>query len=725
MGSSDQHAVGGVDRQYSFGDFTLDLDGGFLRRGADEVPLRAKPFEVLVYLVEHHGRLVAKSDVTDAVWPDTAVMDNSLAQCLVEIRRALGDDSQRMIRTVARRGYIFTAPVTTPVLEFPHLTASADADRRLVAQPPAPPVGSVAKRYLLGGAIALIVISAAILPFVRHTGTRERLAYTQLTNFTDSVVSPALSADGRMLAFIRSDNWFLTPGQIYVKPLPDGDPVQITHDPRPKYGPAFSPDGSRIAYTVAGPWSTYVVSPLGGEPRLLLTNASGVTWLDERRILFSEINPINTLHMGVITALEDRSERRPVYFPQDERGMVHLSYASPDHKWVLVLEMNPAWQPCRVVPIDGHSPGHPVGPNGSCTAAAWSPDGKWMYFAVDVNGSRHLWRQGFPDGQPEQITFGPSEEEGVAALPDGRSLIASVGTRQTALWIHDRRGDRPLSSQGYVSHLESTGLEGTMPVFSRDGTSVFYMRSESPEAATELWRADVASGKSERALPGRFIAEFDLSDDAKEVLYLVRTPGQPSQLWVAALDRRSAPQLVSSADGDSPYFGSGGRIVYRRFDGTHYYLTQINRDGSGRSNVVPYAIGNVLSMSPDRQWITTVGTLAGLGGGTFAVPLSGGAPRRICGGGCPVSWALDGKALYFFVRKSSLTDPGKTRVVPLNPGEMLPAVQPSGMRALDEPGLFPRSYLIDAYAVSPGPDASVYAYVKTTMTRNVFRIDLR
>jgi hypothetical protein len=153
-------------------------------------------------------------------------------------------------------------------------------------------------------------------------------------------------------------------------------------------------------------------------------------------------------------------------------------------------------------------------------------------------------------------------------------------------------------------------------------------------------------------------------------------------------------------------------------------LTQINRDGSGRSNVVPYPIGNVLAMSPDRQWITTVGTIDGLGGGTFAVPLTGGAPRRICGG-CPVSWALDGKALYFFVRKSSLTDPGQTRVVPLRPGEMLPAMPPSGVRALDEPGLFPGSYLIDAYGVSPGPDASVYAYVKTTMTRNVFRIDLR
>ena len=104
--------------------------------------------------------------------------------------------------------------------------------------------------------------------------------------------------------------------------------------------------------------------------------------------------------------------------------------------------------------------------------------------------------------------------------------------------------------------------------------------------------------------------------------------------------------------------------------------------------------------------------------------LAGGAPRRICSG-CRVTWSLDGKALYLFVRKSSLTDPGKTRVVPLQLGETLPKMPASGMRALDEPELFPGSYLIDAYGISPGPDPSVYAYVKITMHRNLFRIPLR
>jgi hypothetical protein len=115
-----------------------------------------------------------------------------------------------------------------------------------------------------------------------------------------------------MVAFFRSDNWWLSRDQIYVKLLPNGEPVQITHDPRTKYGLAFSPDGSRIAYTVAPGWNTFIVSPLGGEPNLLMSNAAGLTWLDERRVLFSEIR--TGVHMGVVTATENRSEYRKNIF---------------------------------------------------------------------------------------------------------------------------------------------------------------------------------------------------------------------------------------------------------------------------------------------------------------------------------------------------------------------------------------------------------------------------
>jgi TolB-like protein/DNA-binding winged helix-turn-helix (wHTH) protein/Flp pilus assembly protein TadD len=95
-----------------FDDFTLDLSRGCLRRGDVEIKLRPKSFDLLRYLIENHGRLVSKEELIRSVWADTAVTDNSLAQCLIEIRRGLDDDTQTIIRNVPRRGYIFDARVT-------------------------------------------------------------------------------------------------------------------------------------------------------------------------------------------------------------------------------------------------------------------------------------------------------------------------------------------------------------------------------------------------------------------------------------------------------------------------------------------------------------------------------------------------------------------------------------------------------------------------------------
>src|SRR6476646_3687035 len=95
-----------------FNEWALDLERGSLRRGDSEVRLRPKSFDLLRYFAEHPQRLISKDELIQAVWPNAFVTDNSLVQCLLEIRRALGDDEQTLIQTVPRRGYIFDVPVT-------------------------------------------------------------------------------------------------------------------------------------------------------------------------------------------------------------------------------------------------------------------------------------------------------------------------------------------------------------------------------------------------------------------------------------------------------------------------------------------------------------------------------------------------------------------------------------------------------------------------------------
>jgi eukaryotic-like serine/threonine-protein kinase len=115
---------------YSFNEFTLDLERGCLWRGAEEVKLRPKVFEALKYLVLNDNRLVAKDELITALWPDSFVTDDSLVQCLVELRRALGDDAQACIKTVPRRGYIFTAEVSESRPSAPTPTARPAAPAR-------------------------------------------------------------------------------------------------------------------------------------------------------------------------------------------------------------------------------------------------------------------------------------------------------------------------------------------------------------------------------------------------------------------------------------------------------------------------------------------------------------------------------------------------------------------------------------------------------------------
>jgi DNA-binding winged helix-turn-helix (wHTH) protein/Tol biopolymer transport system component len=732
-------------RSYSFLDFTLDQATQRLLRGTAEVKLRPKSFQVMRYLVENAGRLVTREELLQAVWGDVAVSDESVTKCIADIRKALGDDSQEIVRTMTRRGFLFQAQVRVvhpppihsrpaphelpAVVKFPRPPAGAGAEREPAPAPPGLLARNNLKRIAIVGAAVLAVFAAGLLATRLSRPARTELTYTQLTNFPDSAVAPVLSPDGRMLAFIRGEDFFLSPDQIYVKILPNGDPVQVTHDPRAKYAPAFSPDGSLLAYTlVAGrsreQWATYSVSTLGGEPQLLLPNASGLSWIDTRHVLFSEIK--SGLHMGIVTATAARAESRDVYWPAHERSMAHFSYASPDRKWALVVEMNPQWQPCRLVPLDGSSPGRMAGPKGQCTAAGWSPDGKWMYFGARVNGNDHLWRQHFPDGQPEPITSGPTEEEGVAVAPDGRSLITSIGTRQSAVWLHESNGERRISSEGFaVGRHEGFAAA---PVFSPDGKSIYYLqRLESPESASILWRSDLESGRNTELLPGFAIHEFDISSDNSEVVFSTRAAEGKSQIWVAALDRSRPPRLIDSAAGPmaSPHFGPQGTVLFHRSEGNANYLFRMDRDGSNRAKVVPYAIATLRNISPDRRWIVTLAPAPGDTGMaiTIAVPTNGGAPRRVCGA-CVAKWAPDGKFFYVSVRAPSQKDRGKCVAIPVPPGETLPALPEKGIQSLADGMALSGARVVEEADITPGPDPSTFAYVKTSVHRNLFRVPL-
>jgi DNA-binding winged helix-turn-helix (wHTH) protein len=102
---------------FKFEGFLLDARGRSLRNGAHDIKLRPKSFDVLCVLVANAGRLLTKDEVINAVWPNVTVTDESLAQCVSDIRLALHDREHHIIKTVPRRGYVFATPVLRAAID--------------------------------------------------------------------------------------------------------------------------------------------------------------------------------------------------------------------------------------------------------------------------------------------------------------------------------------------------------------------------------------------------------------------------------------------------------------------------------------------------------------------------------------------------------------------------------------------------------------------------------
>src|SRR5262245_4876894 len=98
---------------YEFDDFRIDPLRRDVHRRDSLIHLPPKVFDTLLTLVRHHGRVVEKNELIEAVWPDTIVEENNLTQNISAIRKALGDDRERnrYVVTIPGRGYSFVADV--------------------------------------------------------------------------------------------------------------------------------------------------------------------------------------------------------------------------------------------------------------------------------------------------------------------------------------------------------------------------------------------------------------------------------------------------------------------------------------------------------------------------------------------------------------------------------------------------------------------------------------
>src|SRR6266436_4907104 len=159
---------------YRFGQFALDSRKRTVSRADSPISLTPKAFDFLLFLAQNPNRLVTKEELLQAVWADTFVEEGNLTQYIYHLRKALGDNPEdaRLIVTIARKGYQFTADVTVAEAADTAKQAAAQistaksslADTQAALESPADEAVTEAPRHwrkaaFLGASAVLLVVA--------------------------------------------------------------------------------------------------------------------------------------------------------------------------------------------------------------------------------------------------------------------------------------------------------------------------------------------------------------------------------------------------------------------------------------------------------------------------------------------------------------------------------------------------------------------------------------
>jgi dipeptidyl aminopeptidase/acylaminoacyl peptidase len=388
---------------------------------------------------------------------------------------------------------------------------------------------TLARRWLWVGAAGGLLATAMAVWFLERRGPPPQpLQLKQLTFDAGLALHPAISADGKYIAY-ASDRGGGGDMHIWVQELPAGEPERLTKDEANEDYPAFSPDGTKIAFhSDRGEGGIYVVPLLGGQPRLLEPRGTRPQYSpDGWHLLFTQ----RAGHGWTVSSQEflipaEGGERRQVQMPI-ELGLVnwhHLSMPvfSLDGNQLLCLAQLPAktgsvstsWY---IVPLAGGSiirvepPAHGAVPNvtystnlGTPVPLAWLRGNRILYWASSGDAVT-LWlarlsalriprwlRQVIgPLIKSDQLTFG-ADVITSASVSDNGTVVFASSPALSRLWsVPLGRGKG--GSEGDLASLPPSGKFDYFPSLSDNG-KLAYVSQESGK--WNVWLRELSSGKN-------------------------------------------------------------------------------------------------------------------------------------------------------------------------------------------------------------------------------------
>jgi eukaryotic-like serine/threonine-protein kinase len=435
-------------------------------------------------------------------------------------------------------------------------------------------------------------------------------------------MQPAWSPDGKRLAFVQSrttgaklepsdiNGWYQENGDIWSLNLEDGREAKLIDD---AFNPAYSPDGSRIAFDApwAGARRIWIADAGGRNPRQVTSDSSEAVvhttprWSpDGSRLAFRRVEKIKS-DIGVV-----------------DLGSQTVTRVTNDN----VLDMDPVWAPdgrhiyfassrgggLNLWRIGVRSDGQPAGPPEQLTTGAGddvepsvSPDGSRVVFAVrGVNSD--LWRlpvtpaTGRPRGAPEPVVMTTRVESRGAWSPDGRQVaFNSDRLGEMNIWLHGVADS---------SERQLTGGPGGdyQPHWAPDGRSIVFFSAR--DGNPDIWSVQLGDGRLTQLTgdPATDTNPF-YSPDGRQIAFLSDRGGR-SEVWVMAADGSSPRRLTSIGAGGHflRWTRDGKSIVFRAESGTQIQIFRVSVDDGALTRVPDIASGAHMSFSPDQSLILDV-----------------------------------------------------------------------------------------------------------------------